>query len=267
VLDTEKYGPWAVIAGGSESLGASLAGQVGEAGINLVLIARKEGPLEEVAQDVRRQSGVQVRTVSLDLARDDMLARIRGVTDDVEVGLLVYNAGASHRTGPFLEGSLDDAFRTVRVNVLGQVSLTYHFGLGMVQRGRGGVITIGSMAGITGMPGVVVYSGSKAFGQMFTEGLWAEWTARGVNVLHVPLGSLNSPAMARLGLVYGPEQMPMDPDWYAQEILDRIGDGPVFFAPHLMETFLRSQQLSRRAAVEETAARVKGVTGPTHRAE
>ena len=88
-----------------------------------------------------------------------------------------------------------------------------------------------------------------------------------MDVLHVPLGSLNSPAMARLGLVYGPEQMPMDPDWYAQEILDRITEGPVFFAPHLLETFLRSQKLSRREAVEETAARISDVTGPTHRAE
>ena len=267
MIDAEKYGPWAVIPGGSESLGASFATEIGAAGINLVLIARKEGPLEEVARDIRERSGVEVRTLSLDLGREDMLAQIRDVTDDVEVGLLVYNAGASHRTGPFLEGSLDDALKTVRVNVVGQVSLAYHFGLKMVERGRGGLITIGSMAGITGMPGVVVYSGSKAFSQMLTEGLWAEWKSRGVDVLHVPLGSLNSPAMARLGLVYGPEQMPMDPDWYAQEILDRITEGPVFFAPHLLETFLRSQKLSRREAVEETAARISDVTGPTHRAE
>lgn len=66
MIDASTYGPWAVIAGGSEGVGASFARQLADAGLNLVLIARKSGPLEQTAEQVRER-GVQVRTLSLDL--------------------------------------------------------------------------------------------------------------------------------------------------------------------------------------------------------
>ena len=99
----DRYGPWAVIAGGSEGVGASFARQLAEHGINLVLVARKPDPLEETATAVRGR-GVEVRTLSLDLLDADMLARVREVTDDVEVGLLVFNAGANSYGHDFVTG-------------------------------------------------------------------------------------------------------------------------------------------------------------------
>src|SRR5438874_3021080 len=135
-IDAEKYGPWAVIAGGSEGIGSALAGYLAEAGINIVLVARKVEPLEDVAADLRARTGVEVRTLSLDLSADDMLDRLRAATDDIDVGFLVYNAGASHVTGEFINWPLEDVEKVVRLNTLGQAMLAHHFGKLMAQRGK-----------------------------------------------------------------------------------------------------------------------------------
>src|SRR5690348_9320219 len=108
MIDVAKYGPWAVIPGGSEGVGASMAHALGKGGFNIVLLARKQGPLDEVAQSIRAKHGVQVRTLSVDLNRTDAIDQVRKVTDDIDVGLVIYNAGAAHRVGFFLDGTLDD---------------------------------------------------------------------------------------------------------------------------------------------------------------
>ena len=87
MIDKNQYGPWVVIAGGSEGVGAAFADELSRAGLNLVLIARKPGPLEETADKVRA-NGVEVRTLSLDLLADDAMDQIRKVTDDLD-GLVV----------------------------------------------------------------------------------------------------------------------------------------------------------------------------------
>jgi uncharacterized protein len=259
MIDVGKYGPWAVIPGGSEGMGACMAHKLGKAGINLVLIARKREPLEDVAKEVRAHSGVQVRTLALDLTGADILDRIREVTDDLDVGLLVYNAGAAHRTGAFLEGSLEDALKIIRLNALGQTTLSYHFGKKMAARGRGGIVIIGSMAGNAGSPSVITYAGAKAFSQIFAEGLWWELKQHGVDVLHMVVGPTATPAMARLGITYHPGEA-ADADDVAQLSLDNIANGPVFVMPELVDAFRYYATPNRREATETNARYVLGNT-------
>ncbi|MDV3208324.1 MAG: SDR family NAD(P)-dependent oxidoreductase, partial [Rhodococcus ruber] len=76
MIDVKQYGPWAVIAGGSEGVGSAFADELSKAGLNLVLIARKPGPLEETAEKVRG-NGVEVRTLALDLLADDAVEQLR----------------------------------------------------------------------------------------------------------------------------------------------------------------------------------------------
>src|ERR1700729_1636429 len=102
----ERYGPWALIVGGSEGIGEHIARKLGAAGINLVLVARKPEPLARTSQMVRTQSGVEVRALQLDIASDDLLERIREVTNGLDVGLLVHNVGGGASFGPFVEGTL-----------------------------------------------------------------------------------------------------------------------------------------------------------------
>jgi short-subunit dehydrogenase len=100
--DLTKYGPWAVIAGGSEGVGAEFARMLAEDGFNLVLVARKPGPLEQIAGQCR-DLGAQVSALSLDLLDVDGVSQIVAATAGLDVGLLIYNAGASTCNEPFLE--------------------------------------------------------------------------------------------------------------------------------------------------------------------
>lgn len=260
-VDAAKYGPWAVVAGGSEGIGSAIADHLARAGINIVLVARKVDPLEEVAASLRAR-GVEVRTLSVDLTADDMLERIGSVTDDIDVGLLVYNAGASHVTGPFLNWKLEDVVKVIRLNTLGQAVLAHHFGKKMAARGRGGIVLMGSLAGNAGAPMVISYSGAKAFSQIFSEGLWWEMKQHGVDVLHVVVGSTDTPAMARLGIVYRNNEADQ-PEDVAQLTLENIANGPVLVVPSMRERFKILATIDRRKATESNAELVMGNTEGT----
>jgi short-subunit dehydrogenase len=261
MIDADKYGPWAVIAGGSEGIGLAIARDIARQGINSVLIARKPGALEQAAGEVRAL-GVEVRTLALDLTAPDMLDQMRRVTDDIEVGLLVYNAGASHRTGFFVDWPLEDVLKVIRLNVEGQAILAHHFGRRMAARGRGGIALMGSLAGVAGSPSVAAYSGAKAFSQMLTESIWWELKQQGVDVLHVVVGSTDTPAMARLGIVY-PEGQSVPPEAVAKVTLENLANGPVAVMPEMLEGFVQLCTPDRRAVTEGNAAFIMANTGNT----
>lgn len=223
-MDLQKYGPWALIIGGSEGVGAAFAGQLAAAGFKLVIIARKQGPLQDLATELAT-SGAEVRTLSVDMSKSDAIDRVRTVTDDVEVGLLIYNAGANSIRGNFVE--LDpEVYRTViGVNVIGQSEFAHHYGALMRQRGRGGIILCGSTSSYMGAASLAAYTASKAFSRIFSEALWAECGAFGIDVLHLNLGFTATPAMERLGNDIATAQAPEE---VAQEGLDNIANGPVW---------------------------------------
>ena len=83
----ERYGPWAVVAGASEGVGEGFARAVAERGVNVVLLARRQKVLEEVAASINADSGVEARPVAIDLATDDAMDQVVEATADVDVGL------------------------------------------------------------------------------------------------------------------------------------------------------------------------------------
>jgi len=230
MTDSTQYGPWAVIAGGSEGVGASFADQLADAGINLVLIARKPGPLAETADAVRAK-GVEVRTLELDLLDPGALKAVRAVTDDVEVGLLIFNAGANSYGSEFVTADLDRVQGVIDLNITAQLALAHHFGALMKDRGRGGIVLVGSLAGYMGTADMSIYSAVKAFSRIFAEGLWLELREHGVHVLELILGVTRTPAMARAGLDFSlPGLQVSEPEDVAREGLAHLADGPVWIA-------------------------------------
>ncbi len=225
----ERYGPWALVAGASEGIGASFAHQIAAAGLDLVLVARRPGPLEETAAAIRSTHGASVRTVVADLTGDGLLETLAAKTRDLEIGLLVYNAGAVHGAARFHEADLEVPLALVRLNCLGPVLLCHHFGARMLEGGRGGIILLSSLSAVSGAARTVTYSATKAFDQVFAEGLWAELSPRGVDVLGLIAGATRTPAMVRSGALIGGEAFPgMDPDDVAREGLERVAEGPVW---------------------------------------
>lgn len=229
-IDRSVYGPWAVVAGGSEGVGASFAHQLADAGINLVLIARTPEPLERTADEARAK-GVDVRTLALDLLDPGALAKIREVTDGLDVGLLVFNAGANSYGHEFVGGDLDRVRGVIDLNITAQLLLTHHFGAQLKERRRGGILLVGSLAGYLGQARISVYSAAKAFSRVFAEGLWLEMRAYDVHVLELVLGVTRTPAMERAGLRMDlPGLVVAEPDDVAREGLAHLADGPVRIA-------------------------------------
>lgn len=245
-MDLAKYGPWALVIGASEGVGAAFARKLAADGFKLVLVARKPGPLEELAAELRG-GGAEVRALSADLSESGVLDRVRAVTDDIEVGLLIYNAGANSVRGNFVELPEEVTQAVIAVNVLGQANFTRHYGASMCRRGHGGIILTGSLGGYLGSPTLATYCASKAFSRIFTEALWLECAAFGVDVLHLGIGFTATPAMARLGMDISVAEAP---ETVAQQALDNIANGPIWI-------------VSTRGNVE----RVRTICGVDNRAE
>lgn len=227
MIDLEKYGPWAVIAGGSEGVGAELATRLAEAGMNLVLLARKPVPLEETAAACRAY-GVEVHCLGIDLARPDAATSVIAETEGLEVGLLVYNAGANTHSEEFLDGDLEAFGSVIALNVTTPMALVQHFGRQMRERRRGGIVLVGSMASYMGSTHHTVYGGVKAFSRIFAESLWLELRDHGVDVLELVLGVTRTPAMERVGLDFEvPGMKVAEPAEVAEECLANLGSGPV----------------------------------------
>ncbi len=223
-MELGKYGPWALIVGGNEGVGAAFARKLASRGFKLALTARKLEPMQALADELRI-GGAEVRIISADLTHADVLDQVRSITDDVDIGLLVYVAGANNTRGNFVELDAHIYRNIIAINVTGQTEFARHYGGLMRTRGRGGIILTGSLAGYMGSPSLAGYCGAKAFSRIFTEALWAECAPLGIDVLHLNIGFTATPAMARLGFDLSAAQSPDD---VAQEGLDNISKGPVW---------------------------------------
>jgi short-subunit dehydrogenase len=194
----DRYGPWAVVAGASEGVGAAYAQAVAERGLNVVLLARRQAVLDEVAGAIGAEVGVETRAVAVDLAADGAVAAVAEATDDLDVGMLMYCAGADPNYEPFLANPIEVALGLVQRNCVVPMQLCHHFAGPMVARARGGIVLVSSGAGLAGGQNMVAYCASKAFDMVMAEALWAELHGKGVDVLGLVLSVTDTPALRRI---------------------------------------------------------------------
>ena len=155
-----KYGPWALITGASRGLGAEFARQCAERGLNLVLIATNAELLKTKADTIKKDYRVEVKTIALDLSRENFLEEITPVTDALEIGLLVNNAGIS-KVRPFLHHTVDQLTKQLHVNARAGLVLAHHFGKKMAERWSGGIIFLSSASAMFGAAFSANYAGTK----------------------------------------------------------------------------------------------------------
>jgi short-subunit dehydrogenase len=226
----EQYGPWALITGASEGIGAEFALRLADAGIHCVLIARREGPLAELALQVRDRR-VDCVTASVDLSAGDATSRIAAAVGEREIGLLIANAGADTNSSLFLDTAVEKWEQLIQLNILTTMRNCHQFGQGMRARGKGGMILVGSGSCYGGLYGLPVYCGVKAFDLTFGEGLWAEMRDCGVDVLNLILGRTDTPAHRRISEANG---RPFDTSAMASSAdvarigLEQLPHGPVY---------------------------------------
>lgn len=225
---SEKYGAWALVLGASEGIGACFARLAAARGLNVALVARRAGVLDELAAELREASGVETRAIPLDLTDADASTRLADATRDLEIGLLIMNAGADDHGRDFLDVPVEEWVALVQRNNVLTVQAVHHFGVPMRERRRGGIILVSSGAGWGGGARIAVYSASKAFDRNLAEGLWAELTPFGVDVLSLVVPPTDTPALLRLLARAGRPAVGLA---VAEEVaragLDHLGEGPV----------------------------------------
>jgi len=173
-----------MVTGASSGIGKCFATALAARGSDLVLVARRGDRLEELAHRLEETSSVSVETIVADLTDADDLAAVEDRLRDRSrpVDLLVNNAGVGGH-GPFAERPLDYEDREIRLNVLAPVHLTSAVLPGMIQRGRGGIVNVSSVASVQPMPFVATYAATKAYVTSFSQAVHEEVRDAGVTVV------------------------------------------------------------------------------------
>lgn len=183
----DKYGPWALVTGSSSGIGAEFAKQLAAMGMNLLLVARREERLQQLANDLAAKHEIEVRVLVQDLASADFMVSVKVVTEELEIGLLV-NAAGFAITGPLLDNSVEDEQQLLNVNCRAPLLLSHFFGNKMRSRGRGGIIFLSSIVAFSAVPQWGNYAATKAYNLLLAEGLGDELKRDGVAVLALSPG-------------------------------------------------------------------------------
>jgi len=186
-----KYGPWALVAGASEGLGAAYAEALAKRGLNLILIARRSEKLEILSNKLRNNYPVEIKYQALDLADFGQTKQFVSQLD-LNIGLLIYNA-AYAPIGYFENIPEDNLEKIIDVNIKAPLLLTRLMLPKMIEKGKGGIVLMSSLAGTQGSPKIATYAASKAFNAILAEGLWHELKGKGIDVLASCAGAIITP--------------------------------------------------------------------------
>ncbi len=184
----DRYGEWAVVTGASAGIGREFSRALAREGLSLVLTARREDRLRELAGEIARDHGVGTRIVALDLEQAGAAERLAESVAGLEIGVLVNNAGFGG-IGPLVNQAPERVRAMVELNCTTPAVLARLLLPPMLVRRRGAIVFVGSVAGMVPMPLHALYSATKAFDNFLGEALCEELRESGVDVLALQPGS------------------------------------------------------------------------------
>ncbi|WFE21333.1 SDR family NAD(P)-dependent oxidoreductase [Solwaraspora sp. WMMD937] len=199
MVEIRSYGPWAVVTGASSGIGRAFAEHLAAAGLHLVLAARSTDRLETLATALTRAHGISCRVVTVDFSLAGSVAELVDATEDLDVGLLISNAGTG-RPGLLLDQDLADLHRRLTVNATTHLNLTHAFGRRFVARGRGGIILVSALGAVHGLPNMAHESAAKAYVLNLGEALHHELAAAGIDVTVLLPGNVDTPIIDAYGI-------------------------------------------------------------------
>ncbi len=185
--------PTAFITGASSGIGKAISLRLAADGYHLALAARRVELLEDLAANIRSKGG-EARVYPVDVADTDAITAAVRAADEAFGGLdlVIANAGVGRQRWAG-KASFDDVESTLQINILGAAATLLAVLPKMVERGRGHVVGVSSLAGYRGLPKSAAYSGSKAFLRIFLEGLRIDLRGTGVAVTDVQPGFVRTP--------------------------------------------------------------------------
>ena len=210
-IDPHTFGPWALVTGASSGIGKEFAQQLAASGFHVVLVARRFSTLKELGDRLSAEFGVQYRAVEVDLAEEHFLSTLEEATHDLDIGLVVSNAG-TWMLGDFVTMDSSALQQSLRLNVKAHLDVAHHFGQYLAQRRRGGMLLTASTAALQGIPFSAEYAAAKAYVLTLGEGLHSELQKVGVHVTVLLPGATDTPMLAASGFELPAVLKPMSPE-------------------------------------------------------
>lgn len=186
-------GNWGLITGASSGIGLEYAKRLARIGMNLVLVARNQGPLNAVAQELEKENHIQTRVISADLAQPKNSIKIAEAlkTEGIRIRFLCHSAGFGN-WGSFIEGDSEVLTNLVNLNTNSLIELLLRFHDDLASHATSAVVIVSSRAGLHPMPTMAVYAAAKSFAQSLSQALHVEWEKEGIYVQALMPGAVDS---------------------------------------------------------------------------
>lgn len=255
--------PSALITGATSGIGYHFARRLAADGFDLVLVARSRDTLQQVADELHSEFGIECDVLRADLGRLADCRRVEHRLTDRPVDLLVNNAGFGLYEGDFLEHDLDAEDALLMVNVRAVMRLTYAALGPMVSAGAGSIINVSSVASFAPDPKAPTYAASKAWVTSFTEGVRAQVAPNGVKVLALTPGLVPTEFQHRAGVeAHVPGLFWLDPDDVVDTALSDLQAGRGISVPGVAYRAVRvaMQMTPRRIYMPLSGALIKRFT-------
>jgi uncharacterized protein len=208
IIDKNTFGPWAIITGASSGIGEGFARQLAADGLNVILVARRILLLEEIGRQLAKEFGILYRTIEADLAEESAIEKITQATIDLDIGLLISNAGTG-KPGKFFSFREEELKYILQLNAVSHLSLTYHFSKKMAERGKGGVLLTGALGASGGVPYMANEAGTKGYILSLGKSLHSEFKEFGINVTVLVASPTETAILSKLG--FNKDNTPMRP--------------------------------------------------------
>jgi short-subunit dehydrogenase len=258
----DYQGKTALITGASSGIGEAFAHALAGRGMNLILAARSRAKLEALAATVAKQHGVRAEALTVDVSEAAIGHKLAKRVSELamHVDMLVNNAGFG-TYGAFDELQPEREQEEIAVNVAAVVDLTHAFLPAMLERGEGVILNVASVAGFQPTPYMSVYGATKAFVLSFSEGLWAEYKGRGIQVMALCPGPVATGFFAATGnprLEMAMKKAPMmSPEDVVKRSLKALSKGKSFCIPgHRNYAMAFSSRLAPRPIMARLTAQV-----------
>lgn len=242
-----SYGPWALVAGASEGLGAAFAEALAQRGLNVVLLARRLDKLESLTKILKDKYAIDIKHYAVDLSDFTQTKQIISQLD-VPIGLLVYNAAFSPIA--YFENTTEELLaKVVDVNIKTPLLLTKLLSAPMIANKKGGIVLMSSLAGTQGSPKIVSYAASKAFNAILAEGLWKELKIHKIDVIASCAGAILTPGYKKAQQDKAPGTL--EAFQVAEKTLEALGKGPIVVPGFMNKVvrFLMGRLLPRKLAI------------------
>ncbi|GLY03192.1 MULTISPECIES: SDR family NAD(P)-dependent oxidoreductase [Actinoplanes] len=250
---THRYGPVALVTGASSGIGRAFAVELAARGLDLVLVARRADRLRDLAAELTAKHGTGVHVLPEDLTDPGAPDRILDAVRDLDVGMVVNNAGFGVK-GAFESGDPGALADLQTVNCTVPTRLAHGLVPALRRRGRGALLFTASVEGLIGCPYSAVYSASKAYVIALGEALWGELTPAGIDVLTLCPGATDTEAPAKQGIDPATLHHLMSPEAVVDSALANLGVEPLHVpSDHYRQSMEGLRAMPRRDALTAMA--------------